>query len=288
VVEAAETMNTTAEVCQLAQNLARNCYAVFPCLPDKRPATPCGFKDASADPDRIAWLWERWPGPLIGVATGEMSGFDVLDVDAGKCPDDAPREIVEKREAARAWWHANVARIPDSRAYETGSGGIHVYFRHDPRVRCSQSVIARGVDTRGDGGYVIHWFAAGLECFDHNPPAAWPEWLLEALAPKPRTPPRSAARRPRQDSNVEDVIRRAIQRVGGAPEGAKHQELRKAARLLGGVQADAGFSDSEAVSWLRDALPPSTVKDWVNVERTALWGLESGRREPLPASRGAR
>ena len=237
----------SASIITIAENIVNNCgYAVFPCGPDKKPTTPHSFKDAVNDPVLVADLWRRYPGSLIGIATGEISGIDVLDVDAGECPADADPKVIAKREAARAWWHANAERIPNSRAYESGSGGIHVYFNHAAGVRNTQSVIAPGVDTRGDGGYVVYWFGAGRECFDHNPPTDWPAWLLQAMAPKPVVlPPRATSRRPQQPSNVEDVIRRAIERVGGAAEGQKHEALRKAARLLGGVQASAGFSDSD-------------------------------------------
>jgi Bifunctional DNA primase/polymerase, N-terminal len=279
-------------VVRIAENLVHNCgYAVFPCrLPDKTPTTPHGFLDATSDETAVANLWRRYPGPLIGIATGERSGVDVLDVDAGRCPADANPKVIAKREAACAWWHANAHRIPSSRAYETGSGGIHIYFKHAPISRTTQSVIAHGVDTRADGGYAIYWFGAGRECFDHNPPAEWPAWLLQALAPKPVAPPPRGTVRPHTNpAHIEDIIRRAIGRVGSAPEGTKHEAVRKSARLLGGIQTFAGFSDDEAVGWLRDALPAATVRDWRNVERTALWGLERGRQEPLDTDRrGAR
>jgi hypothetical protein len=68
------------EACRAAVNPVRNCdYAVFPCSQSKTPSRPKkdggrGFHDASKDPDEIAQLWRRWPGPLIGVATGAVSG----------------------------------------------------------------------------------------------------------------------------------------------------------------------------------------------------------------------
>jgi Bifunctional DNA primase/polymerase, N-terminal len=41
---------------------------VFPCLPDKRPATAHGYKDATAGPGAIARF--NWRERLIGVPTG--------------------------------------------------------------------------------------------------------------------------------------------------------------------------------------------------------------------------
>jgi hypothetical protein len=71
------------EAALLAASLARNCgYWVFPCNEDKSPCTPTGFKNAEREPDRIAELWHRYPGPLIGIATGERSNLTIVDVDA--------------------------------------------------------------------------------------------------------------------------------------------------------------------------------------------------------------
>jgi hypothetical protein len=155
------------EVAALARNLARNCgFAVFPCHGDKSSATPYGFKDATAD--AITALWRRYPGPLIGIATGEISGIDALDLDV-------------KHDAARAWWLAHRVQMPPTRTFRTRSGGVHFYFRHAPDVRNSAGKIALGVDVRGSGGFVISWFAAGLPCLNHVPPVPWPEWLLQLI-----------------------------------------------------------------------------------------------------------
>ena len=47
----------------------------FPCHVDKKPATPRGYKNATSNPDAVYELWRRYPGPLIGVPTGEISGL---------------------------------------------------------------------------------------------------------------------------------------------------------------------------------------------------------------------
>jgi Bifunctional DNA primase/polymerase, N-terminal len=282
----------TSELITLALSLARNAsYAVFPCSANKKPAIPKeeggnGFLDATTDPDTIRRLFAQPNAALIGVATGAASGISVLDVDAGRYPDDAPQNLADKHQAARLWWHANCDRLPATRIYESASGGLHVYFRHRAGIGSTQSRIHQGVDTRGDGGYIIGWFAAGFACFDHSPPADWPDWLLEALtAPKAMaTPPTRTARSRRPAPKVDQLVRRALERIGTAPEGAKHETLRDTARLLGGIQAEVGFSDHEALEWFKGVLP-STVKDWRNIAKTALWGLEHGRTAPLQLRR---
>ena len=105
-----------------ALDLADAGVPVFPCSSDKRPACPHGFLDAATDRAALCELWHDCPGDLIGAATGNISGIDVLDLDA-------------KHEAARAWWRDNRDRMPPTRVHRTRSGGLHVLFRHADTMR---------------------------------------------------------------------------------------------------------------------------------------------------------
>lgn len=115
---------------------------IFPCKADKSPYTMKGFHDASTSIEQVASWWKKWPEAMIGMPTGRVSGFDVLDLD---CKD-----------GKRA-----LELVPDWRTLspliaQTRSGGIHVYFAADG-VGNSTNVLGKdsGVDLRGDGGYVI-------------------------------------------------------------------------------------------------------------------------------------
>src|SRR5262249_25388954 len=88
--EGGPAMNWTLTV---ALTLARE-YPCFPCARNKRPSCPHGFKDATRDPAALQELFTRYPGSLIGVPTGVVSGIDVLDLDP-------------KHAQARDWWAAN-------------------------------------------------------------------------------------------------------------------------------------------------------------------------------------
>ena len=144
---------------------------VFPCLANKKPATPHGFKDATADPPAIEGLWRSHWGPLVGLPTGERSGLDVLDIDLD----------------GLSWFGRNSGRLPPTRMHETRSGGRHLFFQRRPGLRCSTSKIERGVDVRADGGYVIWWPATGGRVLCEGPIADLPQWILEALTvPRPR------------------------------------------------------------------------------------------------------
>jgi hypothetical protein len=273
-------MMAAEEAARLAVNLARNCgYAVFPCGENKKPVRPkhlggSGYKEASTDPDRISWLWKHFPGSLIGIATGERSGVSVLDVDI-------------KHDTARAWFHQNCSRIPETETYRTRGGGIHIYFRHAPGIRISEGKPVPGVDVRGHGGYVISWFAAGCECLDHSTPAPWPVWLRDVIwpPPQPRTAYPKRNSEPISDKLLNAVKENVLRKVRDAADGQKHFRLRAQARVLGGIQERAGFTTEEAVQWLLDALPDSAL-DLDNAKNTAAWGLAKGREKPLEFDEG--
>jgi len=198
-----------------AISLARHGVAVFPCLENKCPATPHGFKDAVSSPDEAATLWQRYPGPLIGVATGAVSGIDVLDLDLHK-------------EGADEWHSAHCTYLPRTRTHGTRSGGLHMLFRHREGMRNSASRIAEGIDVRGDGGYIIWWPAAGLDIMDRSPAAQWPAWLAEqAMPPPPSKMDPAATEQTLRDADryAAGAVRAAIQSVLTAPQGRRNDTL---------------------------------------------------------------
>jgi hypothetical protein len=229
------------EVCRMAQNLARNCgWRLFPCHDDKRPACPHGFKNAANDPDTIAGLWRNYPAPLIGVATGAASGISVLDID-------------KKHPEAVVWWQRNLYRLPHTRAFATRSGGGHLYLLHRDGVKNTSSKLCKGIDTRGEGGYIIFWFAAGFECLDHTPPQPWPDWLHAELTCQP--PPPSSARRTDPERSLDAIVRT----LAAAQDGERNSLLYWAACRF----AERGASQGEAERALLPAVPPpnNPIKD---------------------------
>jgi ferredoxin len=121
-------------------------WAVFPCQPrGKQPACARGFHDAVAnDPTRINTWWGAFPNLNIGIATGAVSGFFVLDID-----DDGGEASLRKLEEQHGKLPATIEAI-------TGKGR-HCYFRIGDHgaIKNSAGQIAPGLDIRGDGGYVL-------------------------------------------------------------------------------------------------------------------------------------
>jgi Bifunctional DNA primase/polymerase, N-terminal len=145
---------------------------IFPCRPDKKPTTPHGHLDAVSDPASIAKLWARYPGPLVGVATGAVGGIDVIDVD----------------EKGEGWFHAHRDQLPATRTHKTPRGLWHFIYHHAIGLRCSTSKIAPGIDIKADGGYIIWWPASLGRVVCEGPVADFPAWLSEngmAVTTKP-------------------------------------------------------------------------------------------------------
>ncbi|MGC2198609.1 MAG: bifunctional DNA primase/polymerase [Stellaceae bacterium] len=212
----------------------------FPCAPNKAPAIPGpgGHKYATADPAELHALWRHHPGPLVGVRTGALSGLSVLDIDAAKHPE------------AEVWLAAHRDQLPLSRLHQTRSGGLHFIFQHALGVRNSASRLAIGVDTRGEGGFVIWWPAAGCPVLCNAAPAAWPEWLLQKLLARPAAVvPRPAT--PLDNRRFDGVLRR----VKFARETQRNSTLFWAACRLGEAirKGEIGATVAEA-ALLRAAL----------------------------------
>lgn len=125
-------------------------WPVFPLKPgEKVPATRNGFKDATADPDRIRAWWRRHPTSNIGLPAGHA--FDVIDVDmpkprkAGGMTEGGMGSLDVMRQAdAIPPVHARVA---------TPSGGGHLYVAASGEG--NRAGILPGIDIRGRGGYVV-------------------------------------------------------------------------------------------------------------------------------------
>jgi putative DNA primase/helicase len=152
---------------------------VFPCWPkSKNPATTNGFKNATDDIDTIKNWWEKVPEYNVAVWTSKESGIFVLDIDK-KHGGFAALAALEKE----------YGKLPESWTVRTGGGGNQIYFKHPGEfVPNTIGGIAKGIDVRGDDGYVIappsihpdtgkayKWEKAPLE----YPLNEAPEWLLD-------------------------------------------------------------------------------------------------------------
>lgn len=108
----------------------------------KHPRTPHGVKDATSDVDAVGKLWEKYPDANIGIATGQVSGLMVVDIDPRSGGPETRDGLVEL-----------LGPLPNTAEVITGGGGRHVYFRDLGRKLPRQ--LAPGIELKGEGGYVV-------------------------------------------------------------------------------------------------------------------------------------
>lgn len=150
-------------------------YRVFPCKADKAPLTEHGFKDASSNREQIERWWTEFPDALIGVPTGKINDLFVYDFDGER----GMLYLKEHRE--------RFSDCPET--HQTRSDGRHCLYampKDEKAYVNSASKIAPGVDTRGEGGYIVWWPAHGFRCWINGqeetppPPVEVPQ---QAIAP---------------------------------------------------------------------------------------------------------
>ena len=126
-----------------ALDYARNGFPVFPLQRmGKCPIVGHGFRVATCEVPLVGAWWNRNPDANIGMATGPLSGILVLDVD----PEHGGAESLQALPARPITW-----------VVDTPSGGCHDWYRYPAGVELGNTAgkLGPGLDTRGDGGYVI-------------------------------------------------------------------------------------------------------------------------------------
>lgn len=153
-------------VCSCAKG--RSCMS-----PGKHPRTLHGVRDATTDGVRINGYWNRFRSDGVGIATGAISGIDVLDVDPRNGGDQTLRILIEQFNS-----------LPETIAVATGGGGFHLYFRH-AGIKLKGS-LGPGLDIKSTGGFVVapptlHVTGQRYKWLKAKPLSPWPEWMLERL-----------------------------------------------------------------------------------------------------------
>jgi hypothetical protein len=152
--------------------------------PGKHPLISNGVRGATKDLATIKQWWSKWPWANIGIATGKVSGFFVVDID-GEEGEDSIKDLV-----------AEQGPLPDTVEQITGSGGRHILFRYPANKSIPNKVgFFKGVDIRSDGGYVvaapsIHISGRKYQWEVSSRPleveiAEAPEWLLRIIIDNP-------------------------------------------------------------------------------------------------------
>lgn len=101
---------------------------------------PRGFYDATRDEEKIRFWFSSIKNLNIGMPTGKINGFSVLDIDPRNGGDDTIQELEKKN-----------GKLKETLTQVTGGSGTHYLYKTNARLRSP----GRGVDVKNDGGYII-------------------------------------------------------------------------------------------------------------------------------------
>jgi len=231
-------------------------WSVIPLI-GKKPALP-SWKEYQEHPPTLGTL-TQWFGQQretrynIGVVTGSVSGIVVVDADT--------------REDAVWWWQNR----PRTGLISRTGRGVHFWYKYAP-ARNMAHFDGRGVDVRGDGGYVV------------APPSIHPtgkqyEWTLEGemiqFDPEWISTPPVVDCKPTVGRNVETARAyiAAITAISG--HGGHAATFRAACKLR-----DFGLSESatlaELIRWNENgnAQPPWKLDELLHKVRDAFKAAE--------------
>jgi hypothetical protein len=240
--------------------------------PGKHPRLAHGLKEASAEASTVAGWWRRSKLANLGLATGH-GGLLVLDVDGAEGEDTLAQLVAEH------------GPLPSTRWVRTGSGGRHAYFRSQEHLGNSCRKLGRGVDTRGDGGYVVappsvHVSGSKYVWMNQERAAQLPPWLLELLRPPAPPSPAPIGRigRTRGDyGRAALAMEEATVRM--ATVGTRNHTLNSASFALGQL-VGGGLLDLDAVAGALLGAALAAGLGETEAMRTIESGLAAGRRCP--------
>jgi hypothetical protein len=213
-----------------------------------------GFKQATADHTTIAEWGRRFPHANIGIATGEVSGITVIDID----PRNGGGETITKLAAQNLL-------LPWAPEARTGNNGRHVFFAYDPRIRASKDRLGPGIDVKTDGGYVVA-APSIIRPSEQGPggPYSWmvkpdgaplphlPAWLVERLLPPPE-PQRQAFVPMFGAQDAERALDGMARKLAAAPVGERNSLLNWCAYRAGAMVRQRRLTEQMVVARLTQA-----------------------------------
>lgn len=266
---------------QAALSLAKNDFYIFPARPNKSPYIKDWPSSGSRDESVIREWWHNFPDAIPGLPCG-ANGIFVIDCD-----------IREDINGVEAWQQIAARMALDYSAcpiIATPSGGQHIYFTQGsgPPLKNSSSKLARGIDTRGDGGYIIApgatlpdgrtymWTTGNLACIP-----AISEDLRDLLLNEPQHIPQPAAPTPDADQRqyALTALHKEAQNIHSAASGTRNDALNKAAFQVGSIIPLGGITRYEAETALTNAAKLSGLGE-AEIAATLKSGIDSGLKNP--------
>lgn len=125
-------------------------FSVVPCIPPtedeegkdiKKPRiTWSEFMKRRASSEEVISWFQKWPDSRIGFVTGAISDLFIVDCDSEEAHEKVETEY-----------------LPDGLLTPKAKSphGYHYYFRNQPDLRNDTKIAGMGLDTRGEGGFIM-------------------------------------------------------------------------------------------------------------------------------------
>jgi putative DNA primase/helicase len=223
--------------------------------PGKHPLTPHGLLDATNDATSVREFWTKFAKANIAVVTGAKSGIAVVDVD---------NIDVARPELRKLLPEYDFRSVP---LQKTGKGW-HLIFSY-PGVHVKNGTkFLPGMDSRGDGGYIMAAPSRHISGNDYE----WKAALNGSIAPLPAAlllaingpSANSNGQKPRFDSSIV---------WEGISEGERDATLFKYASKMRGNDTPRDLADRLIVEASARCKPPFS-------ERKALQKVEQAYKYP--------
>jgi hypothetical protein len=226
---------------QSALRFSKRGWRVLPVTKTKVPLISGWPKFATTNADQLRKWWNKLPKANVGIATGEKSGFWVVDIDVkhGLSGWDSLFETFGEIEFGE---HDICVQSP--------SGGLHLYFQWDQELPVTVAAnVLPGVDIRGETGFIMAPPSSiqidGKEHFyrfndENNSIPEAPEWAKELarMTLHPTTPGggRKTASGPASGFDVNEVME-------GVTEGNRDNALFRYACHLRGCRVPYSLAE---------------------------------------------
>ncbi len=279
--------------------------AVFPLSPNSKLPLIAkkdggrGVHDATTDREQIEAWWTRCPTANVGMATGPVSGCWVLDVDPNTSEDGA-KWLADKE--------AEFGPLPATPESRTLKGGRHLLFRWNDAFPVGNRVgFVKGLDARGDGGYIVappsavherkhgvEWrgkyeWIAGRKLSEVEIAEA-PQWLLDAVIHKQQSQvqPEFVPREIREGDGFRyghKALDAECQAIMTATTGERNNQIVSSSFKIGQLVAGSEIPRQDAEDALVNAAMaiPGQSKPLAYIVDTVARALDAGAQKPRRA-----
>lgn len=248
-------------------------WSVFPLAPNsKNPITSDGFKSATTDIEQIKKWWSKTPNANIGIATGNMSNFFVVDLDGETGINSFEDLLTEYND------------FPETVECLTGKeGGKHIYlkFENGNVIKNKTDWLGKGskVDIRGNGGYIVappsihpngnlyEWELSSRP--NEIPIAKAPQWLLNKLV---ETKNQEGKAYKRKSSSYWEAL------LGGIKEGGRNDGATRLAGHFFRKYLEPGEVYEIMTMWNERNDPPLEIRELETI-MASVYRIELNRRK---------